>query len=93
MSIKIAIDKAKLQDVATIGEIIDFQEGNLGSIISIAAHFVVGEDGSLLSHAEGLKLIRGMKLSEFKDAQRQVSEGIKDEMVPPTNGAESETPS
>lgn len=88
---KIVIDSARVEDVMTVGDLLDLQSGNFQATINAMAKFCVGDDGQYMTHEEGVKAIRAMKMKDLKALTDGFSSKLTEELVPKANGADLET--
>ena len=84
LKLKVDVDRITLDDVISLEE-----RASMKTMRDIIARFVVDDKGEYYPHAEAVKLVGGLKMSEVKDVATQFADamkGVAAEALPP-NGS------
>ena len=88
---RIVINQARLEEVVTVGELLEMQSGNLPIIVSVMSKFVVDEEGQYFTAEQGEEIVKSLTIAELKKAASDFSKKVVDTAVPPQSGEDSET--
>ena len=90
---QIVINQERMEQMVTVGELLDMNSGSLPVIVSIMAKFVLGNDGAYLDIKDGLKEIRKLTMAQLKEAAGDFSKKMVETAVPPPSASDSDGPS
>lgn len=74
-------------------EMIAFQKGDLEAIVNVASCFLLDEKGEYMDREKAFDILAELHESEIHKIRDGMNGALKEDVVPPTNGSDSEEPS
>ena len=85
-TIKIRVDKNKLEKTVTLDQMIGLQEGDLRLTADVMSLFVLDEDEQYIEKIEARKILGGLTMEELRAASTDFQKKVSDSVVSPTSG-------